>query len=790
MRIRELHLHGFGKFNEYTLKLEPGLNIIYGPNESGKSTLHSFINGMFYGFKKPYAKRTLYSNDHTRLSPWSGSIYSGSIVFEKDGQSYRIFRVFDKGKEETRVFHEETGEDITDRIHNGENSKVLQPGEYFFGINSGIFNNTLFIGQQKIAPGKSLAHEVRERLINVSTGGDENISVEKAIFLLDEELKEIGTSRASTSEYGKLISEIQETEKRLRALEAEAVKYREHVTKRKAITDELKSVESDIENSKAHLEEKEKLEKIHKYQEILGLRHTNNQLGEEIEGLAIHETKCQEDYNEAVKLSEEIGLVHSRIDSMEEQLKDIEDRGTRLYGARDREDKISKDIIEDGYRFQKLDYQTTEDKNLPYLENEKEKFAKSRRALTLSLTIFSMVYLSSITVASVQGNYSILAAAQIFLIPILYSIKEIRELKNRIESRQDLMDIEMEKDILLKKHNLLDKYDLYKLFERARAEETRSEQEREALAELHVSRETISAKINDLNADLLAMQRQLDGILSKNLAIDMESFYEGLNKKSRLREIKREIEYNQETIKRILKDENLEKLRLLYEEKSSGGNDIPSKSMVETVQSHEKLLQKKADILLKIKQVEGSLSQLEDSMEQEIGLNENLDALKKREAKFRSRRRSLEMAKERIKDLSSDIHREFAPSLNKRVGEFIGSVTAGLYSEVKVDKNLNFNLVNSESNRLVPLENLSGGALDQMYFGLRLGIVDELISSSLPICLDECFSQYDDLRLRRILNFITNLEDRQIILFTCQLREEEVLKSTDKKYNKIDLQYS
>lgn len=790
MIIRELHLHGFGKFNDYSLKLEPGLNIIYGPNESGKSTLHSFINGMFYGFRKPYTKRTLYSKDHNRLSPWSGSNYSGSIVFEKDNKLYRIYRVFDRGKEETRVLCEETGEDITDRIHSGDNSKVLQPGEYFFGISSGVFNSTLFIGQQDIAFGKSLAHEVRERLVNVSSTGNENISVEKAIFILDEELKDIGTSRASTSEYGKLLTEIQETEKKLGNVKSEVVKYKDYVTKRKAFLDELSLVEIDIKKSQAAIKEMENLERISKYREILELRHKNNCLGEELERLAVHETKSQEDYNEAVKLSEEIGIANSRIGSLEEQLEVIEERYTRLYGSIDKEDINSLDIIEDGYRFQKLDYQTTEDRDLVSLGNEKIKLLEGQRVLRWVLIVVSILYISSNILAYALGNYLILATAQIILIPLLYIIIRKRALKIRIESLEDEMDIQLEKATLLQKYKLTDKYQLYKLLERARVEETKAEQDKSILAELQGSRESISAKMNSHNTELLAMKRMLGEILSNNQVGDMQAFHEGLQKKSRLKEIKREIEFNQETIKRILKDENLVELKLLYDERPDAGSDTVSNDMAAILQSHDELHDKRRDLLLKINQIEGSLSQLEYSIDQELSLNEKLEGLRTKEASLRSRRESLEMAKTRIKALSSDIHREFVPSLNKRVGQFICRLTEGRYSDVKVDKNLNFNLIQEGTNRLIPLEYLSGGTLDQMYIGLRLGIVDELISNSLPIFLDECFSQYDDQRLRRILEFMTTFENRQVVLFTCQAREEEMLKSAGKKYNKINLQYS
>ena len=44
--------HGFGKLKDKEINLEEGINIIYGKNETGKSTLLKFIISMFYGLSK------------------------------------------------------------------------------------------------------------------------------------------------------------------------------------------------------------------------------------------------------------------------------------------------------------------------------------------------------------------------------------------------------------------------------------------------------------------------------------------------------------------------------------------------------------------------------------------------------------------------------------------------------------------------------------------------------------------------------------------------------------------
>ena len=52
MIIKSLDLIGFGKFHHRQTELGPRVNVIYGGNEAGKSTMHRFIHGMFFGLKR------------------------------------------------------------------------------------------------------------------------------------------------------------------------------------------------------------------------------------------------------------------------------------------------------------------------------------------------------------------------------------------------------------------------------------------------------------------------------------------------------------------------------------------------------------------------------------------------------------------------------------------------------------------------------------------------------------------------------------------------------------------
>lgn len=63
MIIKTLSLRAFGKFKDTRVELKPGLNLVYGTNEAGKTTVQTFIQGMFFGFYKPYRKKKTYSEE-------------------------------------------------------------------------------------------------------------------------------------------------------------------------------------------------------------------------------------------------------------------------------------------------------------------------------------------------------------------------------------------------------------------------------------------------------------------------------------------------------------------------------------------------------------------------------------------------------------------------------------------------------------------------------------------------------------------------------------------------------
>ena len=112
MKILSLHIEGFGKFHDLDISFKEGLNVVYGKNEAGKSTLHTFIRGMLFGIEKQRG-RAARNDVYSKYEPWKGSgTYEGWMRLESEGQIYRIQRRFQKQNKELTIVNETQGREM------------------------------------------------------------------------------------------------------------------------------------------------------------------------------------------------------------------------------------------------------------------------------------------------------------------------------------------------------------------------------------------------------------------------------------------------------------------------------------------------------------------------------------------------------------------------------------------------------------------------------------------------------------------------------------------------------
>lgn len=248
MRIDRLVLTGFGRFQGRTLDLSPGLNLIYGTNEAGKTTLQRFILGMLYGFQKKAARRS-FTEDAARYRPWQGGEYRGALVYTLDGTGLtcRVEREFEPGRERAAVFDAQTGADLSGRFPLDRRKELLFAEEHL-GLSEEVFRSTAWIGQLEV--GKlELGRELVARVANLQESGREDLSVKNALRLLEERMREIGSDRAPTRPYARLGRQIEE--KRLELERAAAA--REETLAWEAQQTEVRAVLAEMDEELAAL---------------------------------------------------------------------------------------------------------------------------------------------------------------------------------------------------------------------------------------------------------------------------------------------------------------------------------------------------------------------------------------------------------------------------------------------------------------------------------------------------------------------------------------------------------
>ena len=95
------------------------------------------------------------------------------------------------------------------------------------------------------------------------------------------------------------------------------------------------------------------------------------------------------------------------------------------------------------------------------------------------------------------------------------------------------------------------------------------------------------------------------------------------------------------------------------------------------------------------------------------------------------------------------------------------------YSMIMIDDKLKMHLYTGE--KKIGIEQVSRGTIEQIYFALRMAASHILFDDEYPVILDDTFVYYDDVRLENTLKWLVK-NKKQIIIFTCQKREEEILK--------------
>ena len=182
MQINEAKIFNFGKLQNCSFQFAPGINVIYGENEAGKSTLSAFLKGMLFGMEKGRGKAA--DNPYRRYEPWHApAFYSGALRFTVDGKPFYLERNFYYKEKREILRNEADGEELS--VACGDLSMLLG------GIRETDFCSTYVVPQSGAATGTELSEILAEFYSDAAGSGDGNLPVKKALQALQNKKKEL-----------------------------------------------------------------------------------------------------------------------------------------------------------------------------------------------------------------------------------------------------------------------------------------------------------------------------------------------------------------------------------------------------------------------------------------------------------------------------------------------------------------------------------------------------------------------------------------------------------------------
>ncbi len=661
MKIKNIKINNYGNLENKEIDLEDKINIIYGKNETGKSTLLNYIKNIFYGISKNKNGKSI--SDYEKYKTWGKEEFSGKLKYELDnGEEFEIFRDFNK--KNPKIFNKDL-EEISKTF-----SIVKKDGVQFFldqtNVDETMFTSTVLAMQEEVKLDKQDQSVLVQKLANLAGTGDDNLSYKRIVDRLNKmQIEEVGSDRSQ----GRPINIVKEK-----------MKNAEFDLK------ELEEYQKDKKISEKKIEEtQEKVDKIKT--EIEALKKVN------IIKL------CQQNEQEKISIKNNY---------KNEKNKKIEELNSE-------KNKLNKKINENNYEKNNLINNKSE-------KNKKINFKKYILILFFILIINFLIYF-------INKNYiknNIINIFNCLIIPIYLIFIFILE-KNKNKKIKNKISVENKK----------------------LQEEINSENEK------------INNEINLLN-------KQIELLLEEKNNIEKEIEEENAR-------LDNNIEIELEKIKLEFKNK-IDINKYLDELENNNINLLIS-------QKQEELNKNNLDLqAIKIKE-----ENISSKLENLINLQEEYEQLEEEYKDLQEKNESINLAKELLEKAYINMKNDITPKFTENLSRNIEKISSGKYTNVRTNDEKGL-IVENEYGEYIPAEQLSVGTIDQLYLSLRLSMIDEMSNEKMPIMLDEAFAYYDEDRLENILRFLSeNLNEHQVIIFTCTKREQDILNKLGIKYNLVQL---
>ena len=425
MNIKNIKINAYGNLENKEINLDKKINIIHGANESGKSTMLSYIVNSFYGISKTKDGKDI--SDYDKYKPWNNNEFSGRISYELDnGEQYEVFRDFNK--KNPKIYNKNL-EDITDKfeIDKKEGSKFFLEQT---GIDKQMYTSTVVSMQDEVRLDDKNQNMLIQKIANLAGTGEDNVSYKKALTKLQNKIRdEIGTNKTSQKPINILNNQIEEINKKIEEIKPNINKKYEIDNQKDLINENLKNLEI----------KKEILEEINK--------KNQNKL-DYLKEKNIKEISKKDNEEHIEKLKKEANTVK------EEQMKvekTVNDLNKKL-----EENKVEQSRIEQ--ELNKENEQTENIENSKNIKSSKNTIYIIFLIVFIALGILGVALLKNYLVTIVFG---ILALIDIILL-ITKKIKVNRIIKeenklSETKKKEHIRDLEEEKEYILKEIDKISK---------------------------------------------------------------------------------------------------------------------------------------------------------------------------------------------------------------------------------------------------------------------------------------------------------------------------------------------
>ena len=762
MRIDEIHIYGFGKFKDYKLNFADGFNLIYGENENGKTTIAEFIKMMFYGSRPRITD--VFKNPRTKYRPLDGGTMAGSITFFHQGTRYRLEREFrnSNATDKITLYNLDLGDSTT-------LSGKDDIGAMFFGLNFGAFEKSVFIGNSVYFGADAEADgDINSRLSNMTNSGDEDISYEAVVKRITAAMEEIKTKTGRGGALVRLNAALDELNEDF-AAQKELIKKKDEleaeIEKKTLLCDEISAKKREcFERLKAaeKFEIKTKLEEFIKVatdyeKKEKSVTLTNGNIADKqfCDDLALIIAKAEKIAEKCDTLSGEIARLTDEVAVLEESAantktaqelnRELNEINEQCENHERQKDKLELDIL---------------------LINEKITASKPKINIPL-IVIGAVLCIVSAFVGALLSPIVFAGAALGVILVVLAFILKIKpnteEFKNQaILLNKQLENINNELSVLRQKGENL-KLKINDMAVKAATGESIITEKR--------------AQIISRRTELLEAQNESAATASKMISLCCT-----LKPVSNIAEAKALLSGTCELL------EELGRLRVAAEYAAKGTNcknlaeateklalivssdNAPTATLEEIRQELKEITDEHAaaskELAVLKAEARSSFSGLKVPAELEREKRELLEQINEQNEYFDD----LSLALEGLTAAFGEVRRSFSGVLETRALELLSGITNGKYNAINVSKNFDITVADRDNFGSHGLEYLSKGAMHQAYFSLRLAL-SELMgkdSGGLPVILDDAFSQYDDTRLLKALEFLKQYSNTaQVIFFTC-----------------------